>query len=161
MSGRVHDVPKKTVAGTKHAKSMGKMQGKHCVDMPNFNMDDVEQRQVLLAGLMTVTFKALNSDVFLTSPGIVSERRQAEAKAKFSEAKAKGSEPVPKATTAEQPNVKAKPNPFHVLEYATENSSVMIEELSSSSECVAQPAASWAYGPGCILLWISHNKSCA
>ena len=45
----------------------------------------------------------------------VSERRQAEAKAKSSEAKAKGSEPVPKATTAEQPNVKAKPNPFHVL----------------------------------------------
>ena len=41
MSGRVHDVPKKTVAGTKPAKSMGKMQGKPCVDMPNFNMDDI------------------------------------------------------------------------------------------------------------------------
>ena len=44
----------------------------------------------------------------------VSERRQAEAKAKSSEAKAKGSEPVPKATTAEPPSVKAMPNPYHV-----------------------------------------------
>ena len=79
---------------------------------------------------------------------------RAEASPLASEAKAKGSEsvaaegpeassPAGKANGSGPCPVKAKPNPYHDLQYVTMNSSVQIESASSSEEC---EVLGWRYG---------------